>query len=174
MSTWKNVKWMAILAVLILAVIGAITLGSPDGSFAQETVDAASDVTTTEVDSVEDFDEQSPIELWELVSVILLPWIVQIVKSRNWNDEQSRFALFVAAVITTLIASYLRDELTLDYSIPAILKVALLSQAAYQSILKMSGVAGVTAYLGSLRGGPTVEAQRAGYQGVIAETPPPV
>lgn len=158
-------RW-AVVAGLLVGLALVLMGGLHPAAFAQE--------VETGVGSVDDLDKQSPIQLWELISALFIPAIVQAIKRRDWDDETSRLALVSLSVAVAIIGSYLRDELSAALTITTAMKLVLLSYASYESILKMKGIAPLTAALGSLgKNAPSAEAQRAGYKGVTPKTPPP-
>ena len=166
--TWRerigNAVAAALLATLLFWALPAV-VGAQD---AIETVEQ------TGVDSWEDLAAAAPPEMWEYGAMLVLPAIVQYVKTKRWNDEDIRFLVIGLAVVVALGGAYLRGELTnVAFTGASVVKIAVGAGLVYDRVYKAKPFAGLSALLGSMRDGPSKRSQRAGYKGAKPDSPPP-
>lgn len=177
MRRFRLIALAAILTALTSLLLIGTARATPASPLSRPPASRLFDQTvtvSTNGDAANNLQDKSPIELWEVLVALAIPMIVQVAKKDHWTDETTRLVGIVGAVVSTGVAMALKGDFThVDDWITTLGVVIAGSQAAYQMVWKSSLLAGVSAKLGSVGGGPSEASQRAGYQGITATTPPP-
>lgn len=121
-----------------------------------------------------DLAANSPLHLWQLLAGFLIPAFVQVAKRRHWDDEASRAVAVGCALVATVLGLWGDGNLHsgIDW-VSTMITIVITTQTSYELVYKSKLLAPLTAALGNIGGGPSTDAQRAGYQGKTTATPPP-
>ncbi len=129
---------MSLLLAVLMAFSGLSLASADDGITHQTDPVHVEDANQDTESPVDDLGDMSPIEMWELLSAVVLSGvIVPLVIRRGWDREQQRLVAFVCAFVTALVGSFFRGELdNFAFTATAILKLALLTHLTYEGIWK--------------------------------------
>lgn len=133
--------WMPLGIVALLAM--SMFVGTASAVRAQELGPPAPEVVVIEDGQLPDAVEEAvPIEYWEIiVSTIIVPLVVTILKRRGMSQEAKRGLMVFTAAVIGVFGSFLRGELDdFQYTTAAILKIIVMTQAIYTSLGKMPGI----------------------------------
>jgi hypothetical protein len=101
-------------------------------------VEAAEDIGA---DAGDDLSRNAAPEVWQYLSMLVIPWIVNVIIRARWGKDAQTVCMIVVAAVFGIVGAYLRGELdNIQFTTTTVLQLILMVQVSYGVMKRIPGV----------------------------------